>query len=1044
MCERDKTSDDFQHLGFSYDRPVIKVRSTGHQNRSDYSHGLIPPFGTKRFNFQMNSTSVNHEENSQFFSHHFDRDSREKFCENMNGYGCQTHSSNFPGGNSFGVNASGASSFGVSPAGVNHTGPDIFGVNSGVNAFSAHSFAGNSFGENLSDSSPFEVSSGVNAYGRNNFDVNVSSGSPFGDIPSREHFDCVNPFGVNVSGVNSFGGNPSNVNPFDVNSSGINSLFSREPSPQLQSLYCSGRDRRGRCSSETDHVFHDPISEMNPIEKSKVSWLSSLSLDPLRRFAVNDNLNENDMNGRLKTDRSTFGDATLSKGRKEREDALLSTTNKTTEMKIDSTQLYDSPTGCTLPVNVPVNNPKNQVPLSFTHHEINCPELVSLLNDDEMDEKKRNLKHWNPTDSLNYLGFEVTSSESNEKDCLFLKESVAEEEGKEKVKRRITKPVNSVESRGKKLEREDENSRTFFDPKRIFASVSKRKTKNELSSTQTSSEKQKSSEIKTSFDEEVKNFEKEADREPRETETNIPNDKTSQERTKIKLNNDSTSSYSYCTGTLDWSQYINNDLSDARKRVNQSNLKKKTDKKENFPEASGVKRQDMNNDNKKRDHSHRTGHDNQDSDLPTPDVASDGPGHFVRKGRGQPVRDGNGTREDHGLLRNDESVHIKTNNSKHEKKNKKKEEELKKNSLFSKSIDLEKLKKSAAWAGYEILTVLINVIKLILGIILNEVTCLLSYVCSVVCHGINRFSDWLRTFFQKKKKESADYEDGKKFCRSGLRRKFLSENIILPESGEEAIRRLFACDGKDPYSILGLKVDCTDEEIRKYYRRQAVLVHPDKSSEPGAEEAFKILNRAFEMIGEPDKRRIYDAEAAVEHNENVAMHEFADLLSKLHETMKEAMNWMGCSSCGGKHKRLLVDIQPINARYCLQCDCRHSAREGDVWAESNVFGFYWKYYACMEGSVYDVTEWASCQKDNFKNVPANSHVVLVHINTGKNRQQRTAARDAESELKEFVDAMYAQANGEDMNGKNTFNSRDNGSGWKQQNNNSKRKRKKRK
>lgn len=30
------------------------------------------------------------------------------------------------------------------------------------------------------------------------------------------------------------------------------------------------------------------------------------------------------------------------------------------------------------------------------------------------------------------------------------------------------------------------------------------------------------------------------------------------------------------------------------------------------------------------------------------------------------------------------------------------------------------------------------------------------------------------------------------------------------------------------YSILGLKVDCTDEEIRKYFRRQAVLVHPDK------------------------------------------------------------------------------------------------------------------------------------------------------------------------------------------------------------------------
>ena len=35
--------------------------------------------------------------------------------------------------------------------------------------------------------------------------------------------------------------------------------------------------------------------------------------------------------------------------------------------------------------------------------------------------------------------------------------------------------------------------------------------------------------------------------------------------------------------------------------------------------------------------------------------------------------------------------------------------------------------------------------------------------------------------------------------------------------------------------------------------------------------------------------------------------------------------------------------------------------QGDVWAESSVLGFLWHYYACMEGKVYDITEWASCQ-----------------------------------------------------------------------------------
>lgn len=52
-------------------------------------------------------------------------------------------------------------------------------------------------------------------------------------------------------------------------------------------------------------------------------------------------------------------------------------------------------------------------------------------------------------------------------------------------------------------------------------------------------------------------------------------------------------------------------------------------------------------------------------------------------------------------------------------------------------------------------------------------------------------------------------------------------------------------------SILGVNVNCTDDEIKRYYRRQAFLVHPDKNQQPGAEEAFKILQHAFDLIGEP-------------------------------------------------------------------------------------------------------------------------------------------------------------------------------------------------
>lgn len=50
------------------------------------------------------------------------------------------------------------------------------------------------------------------------------------------------------------------------------------------------------------------------------------------------------------------------------------------------------------------------------------------------------------------------------------------------------------------------------------------------------------------------------------------------------------------------------------------------------------------------------------------------------------------------------------------------------------------------------------------------------------------------------------------------------------------MKRLLSCRGKDAYCILGLRADCSDEEIRRYYKRQAVLVHPDKNTAYGAEE----------------------------------------------------------------------------------------------------------------------------------------------------------------------------------------------------------------
>lgn len=64
---------------------------------------------------------------------------------------------------------------------------------------------------------------------------------------------------------------------------------------------------------------------------------------------------------------------------------------------------------------------------------------------------------------------------------------------------------------------------------------------------------------------------------------------------------------------------------------------------------------------------------------------------------------------------------------------------------------------------------------------------------------------------------------------------------------------------KDYYKILGVDKKATKEEIKKAYRRLAVQHHPDKN--PGdkkAEDQFKLVNEAHEVLGDPEKRKKYD------------------------------------------------------------------------------------------------------------------------------------------------------------------------------------------
>lgn len=136
----------------------------------------------------------------------------------------------------------------------------------------------------------------------------------------------------------------------------------------------------------------------------------------------------------------------------------------------------------------------------------------------------------------------------------------------------------------------------------------------------------------------------------------------------------------------------------------------------------------------------------------------------------------------------------------------------------------------------------------------------------------------------------------------------------------------------DYYQILGVSRDVDKDELKRAYRRLARKYHPDVNKEAGAEEKFKEINRAYEVLSEPETRARYDrfGEAGVGGAAGSSGFDYSDMggFADIFETIFSGFGG-GVNPGAGQSRRRNGPVRGDDLRLDLKLDFREAVFGGE-------------------------------------------------------------------------------------------------------------------